>query len=148
MPPTVPKHEILIGANYRRGIVPLIDEAKNSIDILMFDWRWYFDDVTSDVSLITQAIARAVDRGVKVRVITSREHIAEKLEDLNIQAKAWTHTRFMHAKALVIDQEIIIMGSHNFSNSAMKYNVEISVKITERILAGQLGSYFNSLWIL
>jgi len=44
---------------------------------------------------------------------------------------------------LVVDREIIIVGSHNYSFDGLKYNNETSVLIRDRDKAKELIEYFE-----
>ncbi len=55
--------ETIIGKEFPQKVIPLIEQAKTSIDIVVFDWRWYPQDPGASVQLFNQAIVRAVRRG-------------------------------------------------------------------------------------
>jgi phosphatidylserine/phosphatidylglycerophosphate/cardiolipin synthase-like enzyme len=50
-----------------------------------------------------------------------------------------------HTKVAVIDGRYIFLGSHNLTNSALKYNHELSVFIDSPELAGKTLRYIDSL---
>ncbi|MHC1601010.1 MAG: phospholipase D-like domain-containing protein [Candidatus Nezhaarchaeales archaeon] len=50
-----------------------------------------------------------------------------------------------HMKIVIIDGEIIYIGSHNWSESALYYNHEVSIRVVSKELAKLLQSYINSL---
>lgn len=50
-----------------------------------------------------------------------------------------------HVKAMVIDNRYVYIGSHNLTQSALKYNNELSVMIDSPALAEEVNSYLNSL---
>jgi len=50
-----------------------------------------------------------------------------------------------HIKALVIDGRFVYMGSHNLTQSALRYNNELSVMIESKELADEVGSYLDHL---
>jgi phosphatidylserine/phosphatidylglycerophosphate/cardiolipin synthase-like enzyme len=148
MCPTSQQNRLVIGPAYAKEILPLIDDAKNSINILMFDWRWYARDFACDVSRINSALVRAVQRCVKVRAITNYSSILEQLREVGIDAKGWQKSKSMHAKSIIIDDWIIVIGSHNLTENAMGLNIEVSSVVAEEHLAVQLTNYFNQLWSL
>ncbi|HPK53438.1 MAG TPA: phospholipase D-like domain-containing protein [Smithellaceae bacterium] len=51
----------------------------------------------------------------------------------------------MHNKLIVIDQRLILLGSHNLTQSALKYNNEMSVLIDRPELAREARAYMLSL---
>jgi phosphatidylserine/phosphatidylglycerophosphate/cardiolipin synthase-like enzyme len=46
-----------------------------------------------------------------------------------------------HTKLIVIDQRLVLLGSHNLTQSALKYNNEISVLINRPELAREARTY-------
>jgi phosphatidylserine/phosphatidylglycerophosphate/cardiolipin synthase-like enzyme len=51
-----------------------------------------------------------------------------------------------HTKVAVIDRRYVIMGSHNLTNSALKYNHEISVLIESPDMAEDTLRYIDMLF--
>ena len=49
-----------------------------------------------------------------------------------------------HNKMVVIDRRYAIVGSHNFTQSALKYNHELSLLVDDRELAGKLITYMET----
>lgn len=50
-----------------------------------------------------------------------------------------------HVKALVIDGRFVYLGSHNLTQSALRYNNELSVMIDSKELADEIVSYLDNL---
>lgn len=142
------KNNLIIGPDYAKELLPLLDEAKNSIDILMYDWRWYAKDFACDVSRINSAILRAERRGVKVRALTNADLIHAQLKAFDIDVKCWNKSKAMHAKCILIDDWICVLGSHNLTENAMGLNIEVSVIVAEEHISQQLKKYFDTLWQL
>ena len=46
---------------------------------------------------------------------------------------------------MVIDGRYVYIGSHNFTQSALKYNHELSVMIDSPELSAEVTSYLNNL---
>lgn len=114
----------------------------------MYDWRWYANDFSNDVSLINSALLHASRRGVNVQAITNSDEVPKDIVAVNFAIKKWSKTKAMHAKVLVIDRNVIVVGSHNLTQNAMGLNVEISCVVLSEPLAEQLIKYFDSLWLL
>jgi phosphatidylserine/phosphatidylglycerophosphate/cardiolipin synthase-like enzyme len=148
MSETYGKNELIVNGDYSEKLVPYIDLAKISIDILMYDWRWYKQDFSCDVSLVNNALIRAVRRGVKVRAVVNTNTVIEQLNALGIVAKGWKKSKAMHAKCFILDHTAVMIGSHNLTQNAMGFNVEISAIFSDIQIADELTKYFNSLWLL
>ena len=53
--------------------------------------------------------------------------------------------RTTHAKMVIIDRRYLFIGSHNLTQSALKYNHEVSVRIDSPLLAEEALRYMKSL---
>lgn len=148
MESTTKENNLIIGDDYAKQLCALLDSAKLSVEILMYDWVWYKADFSCDISLINSALVRAVRRGVKVRALTNKSDITEQLTLLGIEARSWGKSKAMHAKVIVVDSLYCVIGSHNLTQNAMGLNIEISVKVLNEEISNQLTKYFNQLWSL
>lgn len=140
--------QILIGDQYPKKVVPLIDKAKSSISVLMFDWRWYPNGLGSQVQIFNQALVRAQRRGCVVRCVVNSDDIVTTLKKVGMQAKKVNSLNLLHSKLLIIDNKIVVIGSHNISNNAFAKNFESSVVIDNEISAKEFTSYFETVWLL
>jgi len=138
--------ESIIGSEYAKKVIPQINAARCSIDIIVYDWRWYKNEPGNPVQVFNQAIVSAVRRGVRVRVIGNSEEVLQILRGVGCQTKKIYSKRLVHAKMILIDEKNIVLGSHNFSQSAFTLNQEISVIIHAFDDAGRVLNYFNSLF--
>ncbi len=50
-----------------------------------------------------------------------------------------------HVKAMVIDGRYVFLGSHNLTQSALKFNNELSVMVDSREFAAEVASYLDNL---
>jgi phosphatidylserine/phosphatidylglycerophosphate/cardiolipin synthase-like enzyme len=139
-------YEFISGREYPAKVIPLIEQTKNSIDIIVFDWRWYPQDPGASVQLFNQAIIRAARRGVKIRAITNNDEINKVLNESGINAKRIQTKKLMHCKLMIIDERIIITGSHNYTQSAFQMNLEYSVIIHNDNPEEKTKGYFNTLF--
>lgn len=140
------ENQLIIGSDYVPKVKPIINGAKHSILILMFDWRWYRHDFSCDTSILNHAFVTAKRRGVAVRAITNYAEIVAILAEQGIEAKKWNSSKILHSKMIIVDGEIVVMGSHNFSESAMTRNAETSTILADKKIATQMTAYFESLW--
>jgi phosphatidylserine/phosphatidylglycerophosphate/cardiolipin synthase-like enzyme len=138
--------ETIIGKEFPKKVIPLIDQSKTSIDIVVFDWRWYPQDPGASVQLFNQAIVRAVRRGVKVRAIANNDEIVNILNQNGCHAKRLLTAKLVHPKMMIIDNEIAIIGSHNYTQSAFQMNLEISVILRGREEIKRLIEFFNNIY--
>lgn len=139
-------YEFISGREYPAKVIPLIEQAKGSIDIIVFDWRWYPQDPGASVQLFNQAIIRAARRGVRIRAITNNDEINKILIEAGVSAKRIQTKKLMHCKLMVIDERIVITGSHNYTQSAFQMNLEYSVIIHNEMPETKTLGYFNTLF--
>lgn len=136
----------IIATQYVEKVVPLIQEAKHTLDICVFDWRWYPNDVGAACSLFNRSIVDAIHRGVTVRALVNSENIAGTLRAAGAQVKKFVSAHLLHCKMIVIDDKIIVTGSHNFSQSAFQANYELSVILSDGVDTSEFNNFFKSLW--
>ena len=136
----------IISKDFPRVVIPLIESATSSIDIVVFDWRFYENDPANPVSLFNQAIARACRRNVDVRCLVQNDGIVNKLNELGCWAKKLESKRILHTKLLIIDKKNVIMGSHNYTQNAFSSNHEASIFVVLKDEKNALVEYFNNLF--
>lgn len=137
---------VVSGHNYPLKVIPLIDNTKNNIDIVVFDWRFYSQDPGCACQLFNQAILRAAKRGVKIRVIANNNDVINILKKAGCEAKKLQTTRLVHCKIVIIDDKIAVIGSHNFTQSAFTSNLELSIIIGEEISKEAIIAFYNHIW--
>lgn len=141
-------NQLLIGREYLPVLIEAIEEARQTIDVMMFDWRWYMSDFSCDVQLLNQALVRAMRRKVKIRAYVSKGKVKPRLEKLGFIVKECSQNVLMHGKVCVIDRKIIVLGSHNWTTNAMTKNVEVSLIEESEPKAARFLAYFETLWQL
>jgi len=128
-------------------IPALIDSAKESIDIEIYVFS------SRDV---LEALMRAKSRGVRVRVILERNvagddndgmfrELAGKGFSVRYASSAYKLT---HSKFIIIDGAVVLVGSHNLSNSALYKNREASVIIRDRQAVSEFMGAYETDWAL
>lgn len=140
--------QTILGKNYPSVVIPLIDKARHSIKIVVFDWRWYENDPGNPCQLFNSAIVRASRRGIVIEACVNSEKIAKPLTTNGINVKIPISKNLMHTKFIIIDDEIVIMGSHNFSQSAFTTNFETSVVFEEPLQVNEFVLFFHNIWSL
>jgi phosphatidylserine/phosphatidylglycerophosphate/cardiolipin synthase-like enzyme len=138
--------KIIIGSEYPNKVIPLIDQARKSINIVIFDWRWYSCDPGNPTQRFNQAIVNAIRRGVEVRGVANMKDIAEVMNKLGAKIRNLNTRRLVHTKLMIIDKEHVIIGSHNFTQSAFTLNFEVSILLNDLNIINDLQEYFNNLY--
>ncbi|MBU5635967.1 phospholipase [Geomonas sp. Red69] len=102
---------------------------------------------------IAQDLAQARARGVEVTVILEGEDsvgrdnraAAGYLARKGVRVRFTRDRRTTHAKAVVIDDRFVIIGSHNLSHAALTRNRELSVLLDAPELAAQVTRYLEGI---
>ena len=147
---------LLKNQEYFPTLIKLIERAENEIIMSFFLFKAGVHK-NSYPDRILAHLAGAVQKGVRVVVILENSGGHERnLDAENRQTKQLLEARgvrvfldsprkTMHNKLIVIDQRLILLGSHNLTQSALKYNNEMSVLIDRPELAREARAYMLSL---
>jgi phosphatidylserine/phosphatidylglycerophosphate/cardiolipin synthase-like enzyme len=130
---------------FTEKVVPLINESKKEIYICVFDWRISNYEFTSEASKFNQALLNAKSRGVNIKCLVNDANLTRLLNDHGIYAKSFRGKKFIHAKCILIDDDISIIGSHNLTYPAFETNLELSVIIFDKNLNKEIKDYFELL---
>lgn len=136
----------IIGADYPKKVIPLIKSAQHSIDIVVYDWRWYANQPTHSVQQFNIALVNAVNRGVAVRAVVNHGTNIALFNKVGIKAKQLNDKRVVHSKLIIIDDVMMVIGSHNFTRNAFSFNLETSLCITDISSLGRFREFFNNLY--
>lgn len=143
---TLPEVGSLIGRDYSKQVVDFIGSAKYKIYIIVYEWRWYPNKIESEIQIFNQAIIQARKRGVQVCALINQDETGEILKQQGIVVKKPLGNTLLHTKLMIIDDDIVILGSHNYTMSAFSLNQEASVYIRGYSSVKDYISYFINLW--
>jgi phospholipase D len=122
-------------------LISLINAAKNNILVQAYSF-------TS--KNITDSLIQAHRRGVKVSVLIDRTSITSRgseipaLKDAGISVSVCKVPGIAHNKVLIIDEQIIVTGSYNFTNAAETRNAENLLILNNKDLAKKyITNWFN-----
>jgi phosphatidylserine/phosphatidylglycerophosphate/cardiolipin synthase-like enzyme len=68
------------------------------------------------------------------------------LRSVGAEVKKHLSTHLLHAKLMIIDEDTVITGSHNYTQSAFTANYELSVILTELENIEQFNLFFRNIW--
>lgn len=131
------------GDDCRRKLIDLCVGARQSLDISVF---------TISDNRLSDAVMAAYARGVSVRVITDNDKAEDNGSDVDalaaqgIMVRMDNSSNHMHHKFALVDQQILVNGSFNWTRSASDYNHEnILVTDDARLVSAYLRE-FENLW--
>ena len=143
---------LLTNKDYLPVLIKAIDEAQSEIFISIFSFKAGIHK-NSYPDRVLMHLAKAVKRGVNVKVIletsgrlndelnTQNRQTGKLLEEQGVKVYFDPPRTITHTKMIVIDEKVLILGSHNLTQSALKYNNEISIMISRPDLAKGARDY-------
>lgn len=138
--------QLIIGNEFLKKVIPRIDSARESIDIVVFFWSFNEHDTTHPVSKLVLALQNALGRGVKVRICVNSENVLAQLYKMGFQCRHIYASKLMHPKVMIIDNEIAVIGSHNYTMSGLTLNLEVSCIVKLNGETNELSTFFSHLW--
>jgi phosphatidylserine/phosphatidylglycerophosphate/cardiolipin synthase-like enzyme len=144
--------EVLENGAYSGTLLTRIREAKRRI-ICAF----YLFKVSDGRRNLPAAVARELIgarlRGVAVTVILDpgtsinleNRRAASMLLQNGVSVRFPSRRRVTHAKAMVIDDRYVLIGSHNLTQSALTHNNELSVLLDSPQLAAEVTRYLEDI---
>lgn len=156
--------EIINNRDYFKRVHELFCDAKKSIYVIMFS-AWYYDAYPDSPSnLLLRDLADAKKRGLDVKIILEQEEPAGVGLFKKKKIQPEQHERVVkflkqnsipyvldspdittHSKLIIVDEIYTVIGSANWSFSALSKNNETSVVIKSQEVAKSYLLYFNKL---
>ena len=144
-------------------VIEKINNANRSIHMVMYEMKWYGNPEgdSHGVSKLGVALVEAKKRGVDVKIILDdgrgygfensdlvkwAQNWKDYFESYGVEVRFDWSNETTHDKLIIIDGETVIVGSTNWSTSALDYNHEANALIESKEVAEQYENYFNSLW--
>ncbi len=124
-------------------VVSALDAAQERVDIAMYSF-------TNDE--MGQALIRAKERGVEIRVLLEKQQSTSQYSELtpltnaSIPVRVDSNPQLMHHKFAVIDSQYVITGSMNWTANGVKENNENVLVIHSQELNVEFEKEFEKLW--
>lgn len=142
--------EIINDRNYYPRVHELLQGAKKNIYLAMFSIYYYDRHPDSPSNILLRDLVSARNRGVDVKVILEEERQPDRvirfLKQNKIPFKVDPPDITTHAKLIIIDEIYTVIGSTNWSYSALSKNNETAVVIKSQEAAGVYVNYFKDNW--
>lgn len=150
--------KFLANREYFHALEDKIKSAKDEILVAMYLFRTT-DHKGNLATALREDLIAASSRGVKVTVLLEKEKRGRKGSSLNddnaFTAKVLSRggvkvylddpETTTHTKLVVIDNRFVFLGSHNFSDSALRFNNEASVMIESPNIARSASSFIRKI---
>jgi phosphatidylserine/phosphatidylglycerophosphate/cardiolipin synthase-like enzyme len=146
--------QLVTDAQYFQAARRMIQEAKSSIYVMMFEMGYYEEHPNSPSNLLIRGLTDAKKRGVRVQVIldvreeddrTSKNNrrASKVLSEGDVEVIYDPFFKTTHAKMMITDEKLSLLGSTNWTYHALTNNNEVSVLVRSREVARELIDYFN-----
>ena len=146
--------QLVTDVQYFEVAKKLIHEAKYSIQVMMFEMGYYDQYPNTPSNLLIKELMNATKRGVKVEVILEvkegedrtakrNRHTGKILSEGGVEVIYDPLSKTTHAKLMVVDGQLSLLGSTNWTYYALTSNNEASVLIRSKELARAIIDYFN-----
>jgi len=123
-------------------LVHWIDSANSSVHVLIYSFT--LDEVG-------KALVSALHRGIDVKVVFEKDQISQyseygTLRAVGVPVKNDTNSALMHDKIAIVDGNIVLTGSYNWSSTAEERNNENLLVIRDPTLAQRFEAEFQRIW--
>lgn len=152
--------EIINDRDYYPKVHKMLQEAKESIYVIMYLARYYDKYANSPTNVLLRDLAGSKAKGLKVNVVLDQgapalgrskvqnlenERVVEFLKKNKIPYQLDSPKTTTHSKLIIIDGLYTIIGSTNWSYSAMEKNHETAVIIKSKQVAEAYLQYFRTI---
>jgi len=119
-----------------------LGRANSSVHVLIYSFTY---DPIGDAVLATYS------RGVDVKVVFEKQEVSKyseffRLAAAGVPVRNDTNPDLMHTKVAIIDGDIVLVGSFNWSAAAENDNNEVLLVIRSADLAARLEAEFQRIW--
>jgi len=149
--------QVITDREYFEVVQTCFKEAQSSIKVMMFEASYYEKYPNSPTNVLIRELVAAHKRGVAVKVILERrderqrasinnEKTGTMLSREGVDVVYDPATVTTHTKVLIVDGTISVVGSTNWTYSALEKNHEVSVLVRSPEVAQRLQDYFQTIW--
>lgn len=145
--PAAAEIEVLFSTevNIREGLLKEIETLSETLDLALYE-------ITS--ADLVQALVRAKERGVRVRVVTDSKQARIKSSRVNLLIKRGISVKALGGKEkgsmnhrfAILDGKKVITGSHDWSEGSGRGDYESILIIQDNDLADSYRKEFERLW--
>jgi phosphatidylserine/phosphatidylglycerophosphate/cardiolipin synthase-like enzyme len=148
--------KIITDRRYFQTVHRLFTNAKKSIKVIMFSAKYYDRYPNTPSNILIRDLISAKKRGIKVEIILEYRDNNDKNSKENKKtgeflAKEGVNVVYdpsfvtTHAKVVIIDGEISIIGSTNWTYYSLTNNHEVSIMVRSKEVGESLNRYFEEI---
>jgi phosphatidylserine/phosphatidylglycerophosphate/cardiolipin synthase-like enzyme len=147
--------KLLLDRDYFYALIDGINNARTEIVFCAYLFKT-IENADGYPERVMKSLSSAVKRGVRVfalmelsqnsgDLIQTNSETAERLKKAGISVCPDPRDLVTHTKLVVIDRRYLFIGSHNLTQSALKYNHEVSARIDSPSMAEEALRYVDSI---
>jgi len=143
----------LLDRDYYRTLLSILGNAKRSVYVVMYVVKYDPREPDDPVNMLLETLVNMSNRGLDVKIVvddetyTSYPETIEFLKNSGISLKLDEYkSRTTHAKIVIVDNETAVLGSHNWTESALTNNHEASIVTDCPGVVESLLHYFSNIW--
>lgn len=142
---------------YWQKLPLLMESAVTTIDVCMFHIA--APNPEHPTFLLIDALRKAHQRGVAVRVLLDRDGEKDPYRstvinsdakrfflDAGVPCRSDFSNRLLHSKYLILDANLVVLGSHNWSSGSYFGFDDLTLAIASPEFAAELGERFETQW--
>ena len=152
----VGKIDLLSDREYFPEVMRLIGDAGSSVNVIMFEAGYYEEHPGSPSNQLIESVANAGRRGLRAEVVLERQkdksrttrrnlETAKILKQSGVEVTLDPESVTTHAKLIIIDGSIVVLGSTNWTYSGLTQNHETNCVIHSKEVARKLLDYFRKI---
>ncbi len=148
--------KVVNNRDYYPQMYELFDNAEKTIHVIMFSMRYYSYDPDTEEMKLMNKLAEASLNGIDVRIILEQSdwgdineanyESGDYLKQYGVKVRYDPMTVTTHCKLFIIDSIFTVVGSTNWSKSAVSYNNEANVMLTGSSISNDFIDYFEVIW--
>jgi len=142
--------DLLNDQSYYPVVISLINNANKSIHAMIFEIKYYKNYPNSSTNELLRSLIKAKKRGIDVKIIMDElfsDNLAYNfLKNNGVDIRYEGKERVSHAKFIIIDSKIVIVGSTNWSFYSLEKNREANIIIRSPDIAERFEKYFFEIW--
>lgn len=149
--------EVLFGTHYHTRLIQLLTAAVSRVEISMFHIA--LPTANHPTSKLLSAVKAAHERGVAIRVLVDSDRredpylstvinkpAVEYLRAAGVSVREDAPDKLLHSKCLTIDDELLLIGSHNWTAGSYFQFDDLTLAIRSAPMVAQQRQRFDRLW--
>lgn len=149
--------EVIKNEEYLTVAQGILGRARHQVDICTYKFEISQRADARGLNSLIDYLYAVASEGVRVRVLLNiagrrsglsrlNENTGRILKAHGIEVKYLPDNRCQHAKILLVDRFLGIIGSHNWSPRSMTENFEVSVMIKHAGHLQRIQEHFEKIW--